>query len=74
MLKKSIHGVGSEKREHSGWLLERTRRELETVQGMQGENETSDAMSQRIKVTQRRLHSLEKGSLQHWHLQASRAP
>ena len=61
------------KREHSGWLLERTRRELESVQGMQGENETSQAMGQRIKVTQRRLQSLETDSLQHWHLQASRA-
>ena len=60
-------------REHSGWLLERTRRELETAQGMQGEHEEAASMAQRIKVTQRRLHSLESGHLAHWHLQASRA-
>ena len=61
------------KREHSGWLLERTRRELETVRGIQGEPETSALREQRIEVTQRRLQSLESGRLEHWHLQATRA-
>jgi len=60
-------------REHSAWLLERTRRELETVEGMRSKHENSERMRQRIEVTQRRLQSLQTGRLEHWHLQATRA-
>jgi len=58
-------------RGHSGWLLDRTRRELD----MQDEHTAAHAsMLQRIEVTERRLQSLQSGRLQHGHLQATKAP
>ena len=59
--------------QHSAILLERTRRELDTVRGLQQQYPDSGKMEHRIKVTERRLQSLQTGRLEHWHLQATRA-
>ena len=61
------------RRDHSKFLLDRTRRELDVIVALQAEKEDSEAMSSRLAVTQRRLESLESGTLQHWHFQAIRA-
>ena len=60
-------------RNHSAWLLERTRRELETVLRLREEGSDPAAMEKRIAVTRRRLENLKTGRLEHWHVQASRS-
>ena len=60
-------------RNHSAWLLERTRRELETVLRLREEGSDPASMEKRIAVTRRRLENLKTGRLEHWHVQASRS-
>ena len=60
-------------RDHSTWLLERTRRELQTALRLREAGSDSGAMEDRIAVTRRRLENLETGRLEHWHVQASKA-
>ncbi len=60
-------------RDHSAWLLERTRRELRTVRRLRGERSDPESMEDRIAVTRRRLENLETGRVEHWHVQASKA-
>ena len=60
-------------RDHSAWLLERTRRELQTVLRLREENPEPESMEDRIALTRRRLDNLETGRVEHWHVQASRA-
>ena len=59
-------------RDHSAWLLERTRRELRTVLRLREESSDPESMEDRIAVTRRRLDNLETGRLEHWHVQASK--
>ena len=59
--------------EHSNELLARTRSELDKVMALQRLHPDSGKMEQRIKVTERRLDSLQTGRLEHWHLRAARA-
>ena len=59
-------------RDHSAWLLERTRRELQTVLRLRGESSDPESMEDRIAVTRRRLENLETGRVEHWHVQASK--
>ena len=59
-------------RDHSAWLLERTRRELDTVLRLREERSDPDSLEDRIAVARRRLHNLQCGRLEHWHVQASR--
>ena len=60
-------------RDHSAWLLERTRRELQAVLRLREESPEPELMEDRIAVTRRRLENLETGRVEHWHVQASRA-
>ena len=60
-------------RDHSAWLLDRTRRELQAVQRLREESPDPESMEDRIAVTRRRLENLETGRVEHWHVQASRA-
>ena len=57
-------------RDHSAWLLERTRRELQTVLRLREESPEPESMEDRIAVTRRRLENLETGRVEHWHVQA----
>lgn len=57
-------------RNHSAWLLERTRRELQTVLRLREESPEPESMEDRIAVTRRRLENLEIGRVEHWHVQA----
>ena len=59
-------------RDHSAWLLERTRRELQIVLRLREESSDSESMENRIAVTRRRLENLETGRVEHWHVQASK--
>ena len=60
-------------RDHSAWLLERTRRELQAVLRLREERSDPESMEDRIAVTRRRLDNLETGRVEHWHVQASKA-
>ena len=57
-------------RDHSAWLLERTRRELRTVLCLHEESPAPESMESRVAVTRRRLENLETARVEHWHVQA----
>ena len=57
-------------RDHSAWLLERTRRELQTVLCRREESGDPESLEDRIAVSRRRLENLETERVEHWHVQA----
>ena len=59
-------------REHSAWLLERTRSELQTALRLRGEHPASAALEDRIEIARRRLEALDSGLREHWYIQASK--
>ena len=59
-------------RDHSAWLLERTRRELQTVLRLREERSDSESLEDRVALTRRRLENLETERVEHWHVQASK--
>ena len=77
-LERYLQGLGQNgftsivTRDHSAWLLERTRRELDTVLRMREESSDSNSLENRIAVTRRRLHNLQSGRLEHWHVQGTK--